>query len=62
MHVRVGAMAEHRSQFDISANGSGSYASETMVGGHAMEIETWEMLRSGGVLPLINNGETYHEC
>lgn len=61
MNLRVGAMAEHRSQYNVSADGPGSYASEVIVGGHAVESATWEMLRAGGILPLIHDGETYHE-
>ncbi len=59
--VKLAAMSEHRTQYDTSADGFGSYASEVIVGRHAVESATWEMLRAGGILPLIRDGETYDE-
>lgn len=59
--VKLSAMSAHRSQYDISTDGPGSFSSEVIVGGHSVESVTWEMLRAGGILPLIHNGETYDE-
>lgn len=59
---RLGAMAWHRSQYDIRHLSQGRYRQGLVVGGHAVRSDTWMMLAEGGVLPLIERGETYDEA
>ncbi len=59
--VKLGAMSEHHSQYDIRADGPDSYPNEVVLGSYALEAETWQMLEAGGILSLIRDGETYDE-
>jgi hypothetical protein len=56
---RMRAMGSHITQWYVGERGPGSFQHEVMVTGRAVRTDTWMMWAEGGVLELVEKGETY---